>query len=92
MFKASDTKLGPIAIKFTHRENRKKADREAALMQRASHNNVCRFFEHKMLERSLHAMVLERLTRGTLDDLRKGSANGRIREFECVRQCEFTAC
>jgi serine/threonine protein kinase len=38
-----------------------------------------------MLADSLHAMVIELLTKGSLEELRKRSADGRIREFECVR-------
>eukprot|EP01043_Picozoa_sp_COSAG02_P044107 COSAG02_NODE_3903_length_6061_cov_2.511238_1_plen_1174_part_00 len=84
VFAAEDTRLGKVAIKFTHCAERGKLEREAALMQRVSHQHVCRMFEHTMLD-SLHAMVLELLTKGTLEELRKRSAGARIREFECVR-------
>ena len=54
-------------------------------MHRVAHEHVCRLFEHAMLAGSLHAMVIELLSKGSLEELRKRSADGRIREFECVR-------
>jgi hypothetical protein len=82
---AEDTRLGHVAIKFTCSEDRGKVEREAALMQRVAHEHVCRLFEHEVLAGSLHAMVIELLTKGSLDELRKRAPTNRIREFECVR-------
>eukprot|EP01048_Picozoa_sp_COSAG05_P031979 COSAG05_NODE_11984_length_488_cov_0.699229_1_plen_162_part_11 len=82
---AEDARLGRVAIKFTHADDRGKAEREAALMQRAAHEHVCRLFEHAMIADSLHAMVIELLSMGSLEELRKCSVDGRIREFEVVR-------
>ena len=85
VLEATDARLGRVAIKFTHAEDRGKTEREAALMQRVAHEHVCRLFEHAMLADSLHVMVIELLSKGSLEQLRKRSAVGRIREFECVR-------
>ena len=82
---AEDARLGRVAIEFMHSEDRGEAEREAALMQRVAHEHVCKLFEHALIADSLHAMVIELLTKGSLEEVRTRSADGRICEFECVR-------
>ncbi len=43
---SADMRLGRVAIKFTHNEDRKKLDREAALMQKVAHERICHLYEH----------------------------------------------
>ena len=82
---ASDTRLGRVAIKFSMGEDARKAEREAALMQRVAHEHVCKIFEHSILDGGLSAMVLELLSGGSLEEVLRDSADGRIREFEVVK-------
>lgn len=46
VFEATDMRLGRVAIKFTHSKERKKLDREAALMQKVAHERVCHLYEY----------------------------------------------
>ena len=85
-FEVKDTRLGPVAIKFTRDpKSQQKPEREAAMMSRVAHEHVCKLFEHKMLAGGLHAMVLEYLSHGSLAELIQDSPDGRVREFEVAR-------
>eukprot|EP01046_Picozoa_sp_COSAG06_P002688 COSAG06_NODE_97_length_24284_cov_6.792270_15_plen_1556_part_00 len=84
VFAAKDSRLGQVAVKFTCAgEDLRKAEREAALMQRVAHEHVCRLFEHNTISGGLCIMVMELLNKGSLEE--RISKEQRIREFEVVK-------
>ena len=86
MFRSTDTRLGEIAIKFSHSDEPRKLEREAALMQRVAHERVCRLYEHHVSEDGqLFGMVLELLGKGCLAQRIQEATDGRLREFEVVQ-------
>ena len=86
VFGSSDSRLGKVAIKFTHGEEQKKLEREAALMQRVAHEHVCKYYEHHVSpDGQLFGIVMEVLESGSLAQRIKESADGRIREFEVIQ-------
>eukprot|EP01045_Picozoa_sp_COSAG04_P001762 COSAG04_NODE_60_length_30221_cov_15.908837_9_plen_246_part_00 len=86
VFQSSDSRLGHVAIKFTHGHEQNKLEREAALMQRVAHQHICKLYEHHVsADGQLFAMVLELLQNGSLAQRIKESPNGRFREFEAVQ-------
>ena len=86
VFRSTDTRLGEIAIKFSHSDEPRKLEREAALMQRVAHERVCRLYEHHVSEDGqLFGMVLELLGKGSLTQRIQEAADGRLREFEVVQ-------
>ena len=88
VFKALDSRLGVVAIKFTHSEDPRKLEREAALMQRVAHAHVCQLYEYHVSEdRQLCGMVLELCSGGTLREAIRGASDGsgRLREFSVTR-------
>ena len=86
VFRSTDTRLGEIAIKFSHSDEPRKLEREAALMQRVAHERVCRLYEHHVSEDGqLFGMVLELLGKGSLAQRIQEAADGRLREFEVVQ-------
>eukprot|EP01047_Picozoa_sp_COSAG01_P089259 COSAG01_NODE_21408_length_903_cov_2.309701_1_plen_250_part_01 len=46
VFACTDKRLGRVAIKFSHAAEPQKLEREAALMQRVAHDNICALREH----------------------------------------------
>ena len=83
---ATDTRLGRVAVKFSLGEDARKAEREAALMQRVAHERVCRLYEHHVSEDGqLFGMVLELLGKGSLAQRIQEATDGRLREFEVVQ-------
>jgi hypothetical protein len=86
VFRSTDTRLGEIAIKFSHSDEPRKLEREAALMQRVAHERVCRLYEHHVSEDGqLFGMVLELLGKGCLAQRIQEATDGRLREFEVVQ-------
>ena len=88
VFKAIDSRLGVVAIKFTHSEEPRKHEREAALMQRVAHAHVCRLYEHYIEQQSgLCGMIMELCTGGSLSEAIRGApdGSGRLREFSVTR-------
>ena len=86
VFRSTDTRLGEIAIKFSHSDEPRKLEREAALMQRVAHERVCRLYEHHVSkDGQLFGMVLELLGKGCLAQRIQEAADGRLREFEVVQ-------
>ena len=86
VFRSTDTRLGEIAIKFSHSDEPRKLEREAALMQRVAHERVCRLYEHHVSkDGQLFGMVLELLGKGCLGQRIQEAADGRLREFEVVQ-------
>jgi hypothetical protein len=86
VFRSTDTRLGEIAIKFSHSDEPRKLEREAALMQRVAHERVCRLYEHHVSEDGqLFGMVLELLGKGSLAQRIQEATEGRLREFEVVQ-------
>ena len=86
VFRSTDTRLGAIAIKFSHSDEPRKLEREAALMQRVAHERVCRLYEHHVSkDGQLFGMVLELLGKGSLAQRIQEAADGRLREFEVVQ-------
>jgi len=86
VFRSTDTRLGEIAIKFSHSDEPRKLEREAALMQRVAHERVCRLYEHHVSEDGqLFGMVLELLGKGCLAQRIQEATEGRLREFEVVQ-------
>ena len=84
VFEALDSRLGVVAIKFTHSEDPRKLEREAALMQRVAHAHVCQLYEYHVTEdRRLCGMVLELCSGGTLREAIRDASDGsgRLREF-----------
>ena len=79
VFESSDSRLGPVAIKFAYTEARN-LEREAALMQRVAHDRVVKLYEcHVAGEGRLSGMVMELLEKGSLADRIKDSLDNRIR-------------
>eukprot|EP01047_Picozoa_sp_COSAG01_P066283 COSAG01_NODE_9118_length_2545_cov_352.691742_2_plen_329_part_00 len=66
VFACTDKRLGRVAIKFSHAAEPQKLEREAALMQRVAHENICALREHRLLEKGLFGMVLELMDGGSL--------------------------
>jgi hypothetical protein len=64
--KCTDKRLGPVAIKFASAAEPQRLEREAALMQRVAHPNICSLREHRLLEGGLFGMVLELMDGGSL--------------------------
>lgn len=85
VFASSDTRLGRVAIKFVHNEMPEKLEREAALMQRCAHENVCKLFESQVDEDGVCGLVLELLDKGSLEQAMDAAPDKRIREFEVTR-------
>ena len=86
VFRSTDTRLGEIAIKFSHSDEPRKLEREAALMQRVAHERVCRLYEHHVSgDGQLFGMVLELLGKGSLEQRIQDATDGRLREFEVVQ-------
>eukprot|EP01043_Picozoa_sp_COSAG02_P088013 COSAG02_NODE_25191_length_666_cov_0.992945_1_plen_181_part_10 len=88
VFKALDSRLGVVAIKFTHSEELRKHERDAALMQRVAHAHVCRLYEHYIEQQSgLCGMIMELCTGGSLSEAIRGApdGSGRLREFSVTR-------
>ena len=86
VFKALDSRLGVVAIKFVYSEEVQKLEREAALMQRVAHDRICRVYEyHVAQDRRLGGMILELCTGGTLREAIRGAPDGRLREFSVSR-------
>lgn len=84
VFRSTDNRLGEVAIKFSHSDQPRKLEREAALMQRVAHEHVCRLYEYHISEDGqLFGMMLELLEKGSLAQ-RVKEAGGRLREFEVV--------
>eukprot|EP01047_Picozoa_sp_COSAG01_P087612 COSAG01_NODE_20235_length_964_cov_1.375723_2_plen_206_part_01 len=50
VFACTDRQLGQVAIKFSYAEEPQKLEREAALMQRVAHENICALRAHRLLE------------------------------------------
>jgi tRNA A-37 threonylcarbamoyl transferase component Bud32 len=87
VFKSSDARLRAVAIKLSHcGDEPRRLEREAALMQRVSHERVCKLHEHHFsANQQLCAMVMELLEGGNLAQRLKGSPEGRLREFEVLQ-------
>ena len=87
VFGCTDSHRGLVAIKFVHSEEPHKLKREAALMERAAHERVCRIFEgpHVSSDGKLWGLVLELLDHGNLESRIKNGADGRVREFEMMQ-------
>jgi tRNA A-37 threonylcarbamoyl transferase component Bud32 len=64
--RCTDKRLGPVAIKFSIAREPLRLEREAALMQRVAHENICSLREHRLLEGGLFGMVLELMDGGSL--------------------------
>jgi serine/threonine protein kinase len=80
VLKCSDSRLGQIAVKFSYSDEPRKLEREAALMQRVAHDNVCRLYEyHVFADGRLFGMMLELLETGSLTQRIKDGSGGRIR-------------
>ena len=85
VFRSTDNRLGEVAIKFSHSDQPRKLEREAALMQRVAHEHVCRLYEYHISEDGqLFGMMLELLEKGSLAQRVKEAADGRLRGFEVV--------
>ena len=76
VWKASDSRLTAVAIKFTliGPDGDKKAEREAAVLQRVAHPHVCRVHEYSdkrtgFAAAGVFALVLELLGGGSLSQL-----------------------
>eukprot|EP01045_Picozoa_sp_COSAG04_P036375 COSAG04_NODE_8822_length_927_cov_1.364734_1_plen_204_part_01 len=86
VLRSSDTRLGQVAIKFTHGADPQTLEREAALMQRVAHPHICKLYEHRASsDGQLFAMVVELLHGGSLAGRIKEGQDGRVREFEVIR-------
>ena len=77
VFKSTDSHLGPVAIKFSYRDEherqlvsagkRDKLKGEAELMKRVAHEHVCKLHEHHVsADMQLFGMVVELLEGGNL--------------------------
>jgi serine/threonine protein kinase len=64
--RCTDKRLGAVAIKFASAAEPQRLEREAALMQRVAHPNICSLREHRLLEGGLFGMVLELMDGGSL--------------------------
>jgi serine/threonine-protein kinase len=85
VFRCSDSRLGQIAVKFSHSDEPRKLERETALMQRVAHERICRLYEHHVsADGRLFGMMLELLETGSLTQRIKDN-DGRMREFEVVQ-------
>ena len=60
-------------------------EREAALMQRCAHENVCKLFESQVDVDGVCGLVLELLDKGSLEQAMDAAPDKRIREFEVTR-------
>ena len=77
MFQSSDSRLGQVAIKFSHSDEPRKLEREVALMQRVAHDRICRLYErHVSTDGQLFGMVMELLEMGNLAQRIKDSKDG----------------
>ncbi len=87
VFRSSDKVLGEVAIKFTvaEDEDAEKLVREANLMKRVKHPNICGYHEHYISDGGLCGMVIEFLNTGTLRAHLNESEGGRMREPEVTR-------
>jgi serine/threonine protein kinase len=84
VFACTDKRLGRVAIKFSHAAQPQKLEREAALMQRVAHENICALREHRLLEKGLFSMVLELMDGGSLEQALEQSDGGRLPQAEVV--------
>jgi hypothetical protein len=83
----TDKRLGRVAVKFSHggtSQQLQKLEREAALMQRVAHENVCALREHRALEGGLFGMVLELMDGGSLEQALAQSVGGTLPQAEVV--------
>eukprot|EP01047_Picozoa_sp_COSAG01_P015667 COSAG01_NODE_787_length_13598_cov_17.218535_4_plen_860_part_00 len=80
--RCTDKRLGPVAIKFSIAPEPLRLEREAALMQRVAHENICSLREHRLLEGGLFGMVLELMEGGSLQQQILDAPDHRLPEAE----------
>ena len=85
VYECSDSRLSAVAIKFSFGDRRKLV-REAALMQRVSHDNIVKLHNYYLVEDGgLCGMVMELLDQGTLEHMLHQASEHRLREFEVAQ-------
>jgi serine/threonine protein kinase len=87
VYRAADRNLDTVALKLTAMDpdRRRKATREAVILQKVRHPNVCTILDtvHELKHRGIFAIVLEFMNRGSLAT-RLMAQGGRLEQREVV--------